>query len=118
MRFLIDECVGPPVAAWLREQGHDVVSIYEEARGLDDDGVIQMALEARRVLVTSDKDFGDKVYKDGRLHYGVILLRLEDERATAKIKYISRLLTCCGDRVPGSFVVVSERRVRFARTQP
>lgn len=35
MRFLVDECTGPAVAHWLREHGHDVFSVYEEARGID-----------------------------------------------------------------------------------
>ena len=33
MRFLVDECTGPAVARWLREQSHDVFSVFEEARG-------------------------------------------------------------------------------------
>ncbi len=36
MRFLVDECTGPKVAQWLRDQGHEVFSVYDEARGLDD----------------------------------------------------------------------------------
>lgn len=43
MRFLVDECTGPAVARWLREQKHEVFSVYEEARGMDDDDVIQKA---------------------------------------------------------------------------
>jgi predicted nuclease of predicted toxin-antitoxin system len=31
MRFLVDECTGPQVARWLREQGHDVFSVYERS---------------------------------------------------------------------------------------
>jgi predicted nuclease of predicted toxin-antitoxin system len=27
MRFLVDECIGPTVARWLRAQGHTVFSI-------------------------------------------------------------------------------------------
>jgi hypothetical protein len=34
MRFLVDECTGPAVARRLRELGHDVFSIYEQARSL------------------------------------------------------------------------------------
>ena len=37
MRFMIDECTGPAVARWLREQGHNVFSVYEQARGMNDD---------------------------------------------------------------------------------
>lgn len=36
MRFLVDECTGPAVARWLREQKHEVFSVYEEARGAED----------------------------------------------------------------------------------
>jgi predicted nuclease of predicted toxin-antitoxin system len=43
MRFLVDECAGPAVARWLREQRHEVFSVYDEARGMDDDEVIAKA---------------------------------------------------------------------------
>jgi len=49
MRFLVDECVGPAVVVWLHEQKHDAFSVYEEARGLDDDKVIQKALDEDRI---------------------------------------------------------------------
>ncbi len=44
MRFLMDECTGPIVPKWLRNQQHEVFSVYEEARGMDDDAIIQKAL--------------------------------------------------------------------------
>ena len=34
MKFLVDECTGPSVAAWLRDDGHEVFSVYEDARGV------------------------------------------------------------------------------------
>jgi predicted nuclease of predicted toxin-antitoxin system len=36
MRFLVDECTGPGVARWLTQQGHDVFSVFDDARGGDD----------------------------------------------------------------------------------
>lgn len=56
MRFLVDECTGPRVARWLRDQGHDVFSIYEEARGLDDGDVLAMAVREDRILITNDTE--------------------------------------------------------------
>jgi len=76
MKFMVDECTGPGVASWLRNQDHDVFSVFDEARGMDDEGIITKALEDDRILITNDKGFGEKVYRDGRLHKGVILLRL------------------------------------------
>ena len=43
MCFLVNECAGPAVARWLRKQGHEVISVYEEARGAEDDWIIQKA---------------------------------------------------------------------------
>jgi len=115
MRFLVDECTGPSVADWLRDQKHEVFSVFEEARGMDDDDIILKALEENWILITNDKDFGEKVYRDDRLHRGIILLRLEDERSLSKIQVLSRLLKAYPDRLLNTFVVVTEKQIRFAR---
>ena len=60
MRFLVDECTGPTVARWLRDQNHDVFSVYEQQRGMDDDEVLSKVHVEDRILVTNDKDFGEK----------------------------------------------------------
>jgi predicted nuclease of predicted toxin-antitoxin system len=74
MRFLVDECTGPAVARWLRDQKHEVFSVYDEARGLEDDVVIRKAFEENWILITNDKDFGDKVFRERRPHRGVVFL--------------------------------------------
>jgi predicted nuclease of predicted toxin-antitoxin system len=117
MRFLVDECTGPAVGYWLRAQHHDVFSIYESTRGIDDDEVIRRAFEEDRILITNDKDFGEKIYRDGLPHRGVILLRLADERTAAKIAVLHRLLSNHAGQIPGRFVVVTETKVRFARAR-
>jgi hypothetical protein len=43
MRFLVDESSGPKLALRLREQGHEVFSVYEQSRGITDEEVIQKA---------------------------------------------------------------------------
>lgn len=115
MRFLVDECTGPSVAAWLRNQNHEVFSVFEQSRGMNDEAIIQKAASENWILITNDKDFGDKVYRDGRLHRGVILLRLDDERSVSKIQILSRLLKHYTDHLLNSFVVATEKQVRFAR---
>jgi uncharacterized protein with PIN domain len=108
----VDESTGPYVVArWLRQEGHDVFSVYDEARGMDDDTIIE-----QRILITNHKGFGEKVYRQRRPHTGVVLLRLEDERPRAKIATLRRLLLRHSDRLPGSYVVATEQRVRFAKT--
>ena len=115
MRFLVDECTGPAVAKWLREQGHETFTVYEEARGTDDDKIVEKALQDNLILITNDKDFGEKIYRERRRHKGVVLLRLDDERAESKINALQRLLEGHADRLPDAFVVVTETTIRFAR---
>jgi predicted nuclease of predicted toxin-antitoxin system len=115
MRFLVDESTGPAVARWLHDQGHTVFSVHDEAREIDDDQVIQKAFVENWILITNDKDFGEKVYREQRPHRGVALLRLDDERAASKIDVLQRLLASHAGRLTENFVVVTESRVRFAR---
>ena len=116
MRFLVDESTGPAVAEWLRENGHEVFSVFNEARGMQDADILQKAFTDNWILVTNDKDFGEKVYRERQPHRGVVLLRLEDERAFVKIEIIRRLLERYADNLRGNFVVVTESSVRFARS--
>ena len=116
MRFLVDECTGPKVAAWLRSQGHEIFSVFDEARGIEDDEVIQKAYDESWILITNDKDFGEKVYREHRPHRGIIFMRLADERAANKIEVLRRLLEGHSDKLADRFVVVTDTRVRFART--
>src|SRR4030042_5801882 len=115
MRFLIDESTGPSVAEWLRRQGHEVFSVYDETPGMHDDAIIEKAATENWILITNDKDFGEKVYRERRPHKGVVLLRLDDEGAHAKIIIIEQLLAGDAEKLPGQFVVVTENSVRFAR---
>jgi predicted nuclease of predicted toxin-antitoxin system len=115
MRSIIDECLGPAVARWLRDQGHDVVSIFEVARGSGDEDILAAAVRDDRVLITADKDFGDLVFRDGHAHRGVILLRLDDETTQNTIRVLSDLLDAHLDQIDHNFVVVTEAGFRVNR---
>jgi predicted nuclease of predicted toxin-antitoxin system len=45
----------------LQAQGHDVFSVYDEARGLNDDTIIEKAFADNCILITNDKDFGESI---------------------------------------------------------
>ncbi len=114
MRFLVDECTGPAVARWLKSQGHEVFSVYEQARGIDDTHIIEKAYAENWIIITNDKDFGEKVYREGYPHRGIVLLRLDNDRASIKIATVQRILDKYPDRLANTFVVVTEKTVRFA----
>lgn len=115
MRFLVDECTGPAVAQWLQGSGHVVFSVFDEEPGVDDEWIIRKAFAEDWIVITNDKDFGEKVFREKFPHHGVIFLRLEDERAANKIRRLKQLLERYSERIHNAFVVLTETRVRFGR---
>ena len=115
MRFLVDECAGLSLASWLREQSHEVFSIYDEARGMSDKDLLVKASLEGWIVITCDKDFGEKVYREKMPHRGIVFLRLKDERPPSKIAAIDKLLRAYRDQIADAFIVVSETQVRFGQ---
>jgi len=113
MRFLVDECMGPTVARWLRSLQRDVFSVYDEARGLDDESLVQKAHLENYILITADKEFAEIIFRRKKPHKGVILLRLEDERPENKISILQRVLESYSDRLVNNFVIATEKTVRI-----
>lgn len=118
MRFLVDECTGPQVAQWLRDQGFEVYSVFDNARGSTDSAILAKAFSENWILITNDRDFGEMVSRERRSHRGIVFLRLLDERSASKIFAIRRLLQNYADQLTDNFVVVTESQVRFSQILP
>jgi len=52
------------VASWLHD--HDVFSVFEQQRGMDDDEVIDKAFAENRILITNDKGSGEESFRERR----------------------------------------------------
>ena len=115
MKFLVDECVGPTVAKWLKKNKYDTISIYDGLQGIDDDSVLDKAFSEDRILITSDTDFGEMVFKKKQQHYGVLLLRLVDERPSNKIHVLKTVLQHHSQDLLGNFVVATEKTIRITK---
>ena len=47
--------------------------------------ILNLAVEQERLVVTMNKDFSELVYRSGKSHKGVLLLRLEEQNRQMKI---------------------------------
>jgi len=92
MKFITDENLGVQVPQYLKNLGYDVISVIEVALSKPDTDILTIANEESRILLTTDKDFGELVFKEKLIHSGVILLRLKDESVKNKKKVILREL--------------------------
>lgn len=115
MKFLTDENIGLAVIEPLRNLGFDVQSVLETETGISDIKVLFLANKGNRILITSDKDFGELVYVQKLIHKGVILLRLRDESSANKFKILKILIEKHKRELEKSFTVVTDTRIRIVK---
>lgn len=112
MKFLVDECTGTSVLACLRDAGYDTVAGADVMPEADDEDILDYAVAEDRIVVTNDKDFGEMVFRSGRVHRGVVLLRLRDERAENRVRVMKAVLAQVGERLRDHFTVATEAGIR------
>ena len=113
MNLVADECCDALLVKGLRSDGHDLLYVQEIAPGTDDETVLQMAADQQRILLTEDKDFGELVVRLKLPAYGIVLLRMNPADSGAKLARLRDLLVHHVHRLPGSFVVLDRKKVRF-----
>ncbi|HEU0143519.1 MAG TPA: DUF5615 family PIN-like protein [Nitrososphaera sp.] len=114
MNLLADEGVERQIVERLRQDGHTVLYIAEMEPGIPDDVVLERANEITALLMAADKDFGELVFREGRLSSGgVILLRLAGLSAERKAEMVSKVFEERGSEFACAFSVISLGRVRI-----
>jgi predicted nuclease of predicted toxin-antitoxin system len=111
--LVADENVDAPIVAALRTAGHRVVYVQELDPGIDDDRVLDIANRAGALLLTSDKDFGELVYRQGLVHAGVILYRLAGLSGERKAAAILSVLSTHAEALRGAFTLVAPAQIRI-----
>jgi predicted nuclease of predicted toxin-antitoxin system len=109
--ILADENIPFEITKSLREQGFEVTSIYETARGLSDEQVIEIALKYDYLLLTEDKDFGEWVFAHHAKGLSVLFLRYSfDELPDITRALIYLLKTQVPERP--FFATITARKIR------
>src|ERR1700760_3924775 len=83
--ILADENIPFEITKSLRDAGFDVDSVYELARGIEDEQVIELALKYDYLLLTEDKDFGEWVFAHHTKGLTVLFLRYSFDEQPAII---------------------------------
>ncbi len=99
----------------LREDGHEVLYVAEMEPGVSDDEVLELANLEEIPLLTTDRDFGELVFRQGRLHSGVVLVRLSGLSNRAKADAVAAATDQHGAEYPGVFAVITPSAVRFRK---
>ena len=116
MNFLFDQSADFRLISHLRNLGHDVVAISREyPHSLADEEVLAIAREEKRILIVSDRDFGELIFHQELSHAGVIFFRLPGASLQTKIDQFTSVLADYADHLKrGEFIVVTPGRIRVA----
>jgi predicted nuclease of predicted toxin-antitoxin system len=115
MNLVADESIDQQIVDRLRQDGHQVLYEAETSPGAADDQVLDSANRSDALLITSDKDFGELVFRQGRIHAGVVLIRLAGLSAEAKSALVSAALRQHGAKMRDSFSVISRGKLRIRK---
>jgi len=115
MNFFADESVDRQIVERLRDNGHSVWYVAEMAPSISDDEVLQLANNGSAPLITSDKDFGELVFRQHLVSYGVILVRLSGLSTELKASIVSSTISNHENEILGNFTVISPSRIRIRK---
>jgi len=116
MRFLVDQDVFASTTRFLRNLGHDAISVSEIGLAqASDEKLLQTAQELERILVTRDRDYGSLVFVSGQ-GAGVIYLRLLPSNQHLAHEQLRQVLISHAEaELRNAFVVVEPSGYRFRR---
>ena len=114
MNLVADESVDRQIVERLRHDGHDVLYIAEVEPSISDEAVFDRANDKAALLLTSDKDFGELIFRENRLiSDGVVLLRLAGLSAGKKSEIVSDAVREHEAEFPKHFSVVGPGKIRI-----
>jgi predicted nuclease of predicted toxin-antitoxin system len=112
MRFFADENIARALVAWARASGDDVMYAAEIRPGESDTAWLREAESQQRLILTSDKDFGELVFRDRLNSHGIVLLRLDELSMSARIARLRQAWPVVQANTSGKFVVITPGKVR------
>ncbi|WP_311774170.1 MULTISPECIES: DUF5615 family PIN-like protein [unclassified Nostoc] len=83
--------------------------------GLPDDEVLNLANNEGAILLTSDKDFGELVFRLRRIAAGVVLIRLFGLFPNDKAEIITNAINQHADELLRAFTVISSKSIRIRK---
>ncbi len=119
MHIKVDEDLPKAVITLLRNEGYDVLGVYEQGMsGWKDPALWEAIQREKRFLITADKGFADiRKYPPGS-HGGVMLLRPDQDGIRPMLELLEKVLNRYGlDALSATVTVVTPNSIRIRRTK-
>ena len=117
MNFLLDVNASGAVAQWLIQQGHDIVEVGQKDPKMSDNEILDWAEKEHRIIITTDNDFEEMIWRQGKPHCGI--LRLENLPRSERIMLLRDVLDRHSrDLESGAIVITLSTKFRIRKPQP
>lgn len=113
MDFLANENFPLLSVRLLREAGHRIVSIIQEAPGGKDEDILKRAHTERLIILTFDRDYGELLYRHQALPpAGVVYFRFAPATPSEPAEIVLNVMDKADLSVIGKFTIVERGRIR------
>ena len=114
MRFLLDVNASGAVHLLLAKLGHDVELVSSVDPRMADDDILAWARREERIVLTTDQDFEEMIWREQRSHCGV--LRLENLPRQERLALLRDVLSAHQQALEtGAIVIAQSRKIRVRR---
>lgn len=114
--FVADENTDKHIVQRLKQSGYRVTYVAESNPGIPDEEVLELTNKAGSILMTSDKDFGELVFRQRRVTAGVVLVRVHAKRPQEKAEIVIKAIEEHAEDLQDAFTVITETGVRIRKT--
>lgn len=116
LTLLADEGLDLPIVQQLRRAGYEVLYVMEMEPGISDEVILAQAERLGALLITADKDFGELVFRQGKITRGVLLVRLAGLPPPVKADLVVTAVLEHEPELLGAFSVISPGVLRVRKS--
>jgi predicted nuclease of predicted toxin-antitoxin system len=117
MKFLLDVNASGILAQWLLELGHSVAQVAARDPRMSDEEILRWAVADTYIVVTTDQDFEEMIWREGKRHCG--LLRLENLPRAERKALLKDVLAHHSQALEnGAIVIALSRKIRVRKHVP
>jgi predicted nuclease of predicted toxin-antitoxin system len=117
LRFLLDMGVSQSIAVWLKSQGHDAIHLNDQGLfKLSDILILEKAVNEKRIILTTDMDFGQLLAFNKSQRASVIQFRTSVFTPANIREKLELLFEGFSDQLSLPFIItVEDVRIRFRK---
>jgi predicted nuclease of predicted toxin-antitoxin system len=109
--------ISQSVAAWLKSQGHDATHLNDEGLyKLQDRSILEKAIDEKRIILTTDMDFGQLLALNKSKQASVIQFRASIFTPANIREKLTLLFEEFQDQLHENFIItIEDHRIRFRK---